>query len=136
MRALRAGRRRMSPMKPKLQLALTIALIVILLDHLTKWLIVQNIPMGDEIAIIPGIFDLVHGRNTGAAFGVLSGWDSPFRDWFFYGMGLIALVFLYQYLKTTHHDDKVTITALGLILGGASGNIIDRAVRGSVVDFL
>lgn len=123
-------------MTPKLKRVLITAAVVLILDHLTKWLIVQNVPQGGVIPVINGLFDIVHGRNTGAAFGVLSGWDNANKHWFFYIMALVAGGFLFQYLKSVPDSDKVSITALGCILGGASGNILDRLMRGSVVDFL
>lgn len=122
--------------KPKLKLVLAVALTIIALDHLTKWLIVENISFGGSITIIPNIFDIVHTRNTGAAFGMLSGWESPLRDSFFYAIGVVAFFFLYHYIKSTHESDKITIIALSLICGGALGNLSDRLLRGSVVDFL
>ncbi len=122
--------------RKKIILVLATAAVIVILDHVTKWLIVANIPLGGEIPIISGFFDIVHGRNTGAAFGFLNDWHSPLRNWFFYGIGIVAAVFLYRYLITVDDQDKISQFSLGLILGGASGNIIDRAMRGSVVDFL
>lgn len=123
-------------MKKKLRLISILAVTVLVLDHLTKWLIVRDVPMGVEIPVIPGFFDIVHGRNTGAAFGFLSAWHSPLKNWFFYGVGIAALIFLYQFTRTLKDNDKISLIAVGLVLGGALGNIIDRAIRGSVVDFV
>lgn len=123
-------------MKKKLRIIVILALTVLVLDHLTKWLIVREIPMGVEIPIITGFFDIVHGRNTGAAFGFLSAWHSPFKNWFFYGVGVVALIFLYNFTRSLKDEDRFSLTAVGLVLGGALGNIMDRIVRGSVVDFL
>lgn len=123
-------------MKKKLRIIFILAAVVLVLDHLTKWLIVREIPMGVEISVINGFFDIVHGRNTGAAFGFLSTWHSPFKNWFFYGVGITAVVFLYHFTRSLKDEDKVSLTAVGLVFGGALGNIIDRVMRGSVVDFL
>lgn len=123
-------------MKSKLILVITVALVIVLADHSTKWWIVQNLSFTDKIPVIPNIFDIVHTRNTGAAFGFLSGWHSPLRDWFFYGIGLLAFFFLYHYVKSTPAGDRLTLIALALITGGAIGNLSDRMWRGSVVDFL
>jgi len=122
--------------KSKLKIVLLIALLVFAADHITKWLIVDSIALGGKVTLIPNLFDLVHGRNSGAAFGFLSGWDSPLKDWFFYSVGLVALIFLYYYVKAVNVSDRVTLVTLGMILGGASGNIVDRIIRGNVVDFL
>jgi len=123
-------------MKQKLRFVIIIAAIILILDHLTKWLIVAYVPQGSVVSVIQGVFDIVHGRNTGAAFGFLSNWDSSFRNLFFYAVGLVALVFLYFYIKSVSCKDRFSLVALGFILGGALGNILDRFFRGSVVDFL
>lgn len=125
-----------SDMKAKLRLILPIIVIVLVLDHLTKYWIVANMQIGDSFPVIANIFDIVHVRNKGSAFGFLSDWNSAWRDWFFYGIAVVALVFLYFYIKSVPLADKITLRALAFILGGAAGNVIDRAVRGSVVDFL
>jgi signal peptidase II len=122
-------------MKQKLKIVAIIAPIVFILDHITKYLIVLNFKIGDQLTIIDGFFDLVHVRNKGAAFGFLSGWDSAYRDVFFYVLGFVALIFLYFFLKDLP-SKKSNIIPVGMIFGGALGNIFDRIIRGSVVDFL
>ena len=123
-------------MKSKLKLILILAAVVLVLDHVTKYLIVQHLQMGAEIPVISGYFDIIHTRNTGAAFGMLSTWDFEHKNLTFYFIGLAALVFLYYYAKSTEESDKVSLVSIGLILGGAMGNVSDRFIRGSVVDFL
>jgi len=122
--------------KQKLKLVGWVALVVFILDHITKWLIIKYIPMGGEVTFIPHIFDVVHGRNTGAAFGLFSGWQSEYKNLVFYGIGILALIFLYYYIKSVPQSDKISLTGLAFILGGALGNVTDRFFRGSVVDFL
>jgi signal peptidase II len=123
-------------MKPKLKYVLLIAVSVFLADHLTKYLVDAFHHIGWQQPIIPGFFDLVHVRNRGAAFGILSSWDSPYRNSFFYIIGAVAMIILYKFIKATPASDKWGLASLGLILGGAWGNLIDRLWRGSVVDFL
>lgn len=123
-------------MAKKLKFVFTVAFIVLILDQITKWLIVQGVSLGAEIPVIDGFFDIVHGRNTGAAFGMLSHWDSAYRDWFFYSIAVVALVFLYFYIKSVSLTDRLSLLALSFIFGGALGNVSDRIFRGSVVDFL
>jgi len=120
----------------KLKLVVGLASVVFILDHLTKWLIVKYVARGEVVPVISGIFDIVHGRNTGAAFGFLSDWDSVFRNYFFYAIAILAVIFLYHYVKTVEEDDRLSLFSIGFILGGASGNVFDRILRGSVVDFL
>jgi len=110
--------------------------LVILLDQITKWIIHAKIGMGEKIPVIPGYFEIVHYRNTGAAFGMFSQWHSEYREWFFYGVTVVALVALtVLYIKTKAGERRIQIP-LALILGGALGNLIDRIFRGSVIDFL
>lgn len=123
-------------MKEKWKLVISLAVIVLFLDHLTKWFIVENLSLVDQIPVISNIFDIVHTRNKGAAFGFLNSWQSPLRNMFFYIIGIIAFAFLYFYIKGTDIKDKITLICLGLIFGGALGNLTDRMLRGSVVDFL
>lgn len=123
-------------MKKKLKLVGIIAPLVFILDHITKYLIVINFRIGDIKTIIPGFFDIVHVRNKGAAFGFLSDWDSAFRDIFFYFTAFIAIFFLGYVLKEAPENKYREIIPIGFIFGGALGNVFDRFLRGSVVDFL
>ncbi len=105
-------------------------------DQLSKHWIHTHIPIGEKITLFPKFLDIVHYRNTGAAFGMLSDWASPWRELFFFAISVFALSFLaYTILKTPAQDKKSLIPFL-MILGGALGNIIDRVFRGSVVDFI
>lgn len=123
-------------MKTKLRITLITAFCILLLDQVTKALIVAYLPQGGLVTVLPGIFDIVHGRNTGAAFGMLHNWNSTLKNGLFYVIAILALVFLLHYVKTLSEKERWSLAALGLILGGALGNITDRIFRGSVVDFL
>lgn len=120
----------------KLLYVALVAIVIFGLDHYTKWLIVENLSFDSQIPIIDGIFEIVHTRNQGAAFGLLHAWNSPYRNLFFYTIGLCAFWFLYLYVKSTPDYDKLSLTALAGITGGAAGNLTDRFYRGSVVDFV
>lgn len=118
---------------PSLKLWLALAVLVILLDQLTKLLIVGQYPLGWSQPVTP-FFNLVRVHNTGAAFSFLasaSGW----QRWFFTGLGGIAAVLIVWMLRS-HPGQKLFGFALSLILGGAIGNVIDRLMYGYVVDFL
>lgn len=110
--------------------------LVFVLDQLTKAMVVKTMGLGQKIVLIPNFLDLVHVRNRGAAFGILSAWDSAYRDVFFYVLALGALIFLYIFLKQLPAHGKTAVITVGLIFGGALGNIVDRLSRGSVVDFV
>jgi len=112
---------------------LGLAALVILLDQITKALILRSFQYGDSVTITPW-FDLVRAHNLGAAFSFLhdaSGW----QRWMFVGLGLAAAVFI-VWMLSRHGAQTLFSAALALILGGALGNVIDRLWHGYVVDFL
>jgi len=106
------------------------------LDQLTKVLVQLKLPLGSQVPLIPGFLNLVHVRNKGAAFGLMSSW-SPDFVWLFFvaviGLVLVVLGYLLWRLPDDHWS-----AALGysLILTGALGNLIDRVRLGEVVDFI
>ncbi|MBV8476945.1 MAG: signal peptidase II [Acidobacteria bacterium] len=113
-----------------------IALVVVLLDRLSKLGIEKNLSLHDSISLIPGFFRLTHIENRGAAFGLFA--DSP-SEWKIAGLvlfSLIALVIVATLLWKNSHSMTTTGFGLSLILGGAIGNLWDRLVSGHVVDFL
>ncbi|MBI4127006.1 MAG: signal peptidase II [Deltaproteobacteria bacterium] len=109
---------------------------MIILDQLTKWFVNARMPIGERIPILSGYFDLVHFRNTGAAFGLFSGMDEAYRSLFFYGVAVIAVVILVAYFRSLDGERKLETIAISLIVGGVVGNIIDRVRFGEVIDFL
>ena len=113
-----------------------IAALVVIIDQLTKLWIMTNFGLHEQQNVIPGFFNLVYVTNTGAAFGFLAGSKSWLRQLFFVGVSAVALVvivYAYGHLKK---QGRMFVYALGLIGGGAIGNLIDRLRFGSVVDFL
>jgi len=112
---------------------LALSLAVLIADQFTKVLIVGYYRLG-ESKYVTSFFDIVYAQNTGAAFSFLrdaSGW----QRWMFTGIGLVAAVFIVWMLRS-HAGQKLFSFALACILGGAIGNVLDRLLRGSVVDFL
>ena len=111
-----------------------LAAVVVALDQFTKWLVVESLAQNTGVAVISGLFNLVHYRNTGAAWGFLAnaGWQMPL----FIGIGTVALVFIAYLVKTAKEGQYLLLCGLGLIAGGAVGNLIDRIRLGEVVDFL
>ncbi|WP_017753652.1 signal peptidase II [Calidifontibacillus oryziterrae] len=107
-----------------------IALIVIVIDQWSKWLIVKNMELGESISIIDHFFYLTSHRNKGAAWGILQG-----QMWFFYIVTAIVIVAVIYYISKIAKKQPLLGWALGLILGGAIGNFIDRLIRKEVVDF-
>ena len=111
-------------------LALFAALIVVL-DQVTKYLTVANIPLGTAIPAVPGLFQLTYLRNTGMAFSMLEG-----GRWFFLIMTAAAFVFLGIVLKKKWITHPTGLWAVASIAGGAIGNLIDRIRLGYVIDMI
>ena len=109
---------------------------VLVLDQLTKYIVRRTLPLQDSINIIPGFLDLTHVQNTGAAFGLLNAADFPYKPAVMIGIAAIALVAIAAYGAQLGFHERLARFGLSLILGGAFGNLIDRAVAGHVVDFV
>jgi signal peptidase II len=112
---------------------LALAAMIVVLDQLTKYFIVQKFALHESL-YITSFFNLVYVRNTGAAFSMLAdagGWQRVF----FIVVAVVASVWVVWLLKR-HPEQKLFCLALGMILGGAVGNLIDRVLYGSVVDFV
>lgn len=107
--------------------------ILVSLDQLTKWLAENAFTYGERVNIFP-MFDLTLVYNTGAAFSFLAS-GSGWQRWVLIAIAIVAIIFISWLLK---HEYKRTLTALSLslILSGAIGNLIDRALLGHVIDFL
>ena len=112
---------------------LGIAAIVILLDQVTKTMILKTMAIGDSHTVT-SFFNIVHWRNTGAAFSFLHAADG-WQRWLFVGLALVAVIFI-VWMLARHGGQRLFSWALALILGGAIGNVIDRLLHGSVVDFI
>jgi signal peptidase II len=106
------------------------------LDIVSKSAINANLTYSDRIPVIEGFFYLTHVRNTGAAFGLFRDAPSEIRLFFFVGVAIFALGIIAHFLYQLAPGDKLSALALGLILGGASGNLLDRVRHGEVIDFL
>lgn len=108
-----------------------IALVVVALDQLTKWLVVRNMTEGQSIKVIENLFYITSHRNQGAAWGILQG-----QMWFFYIITIGVIIGIVYYLEKQAKGNKLFSLSLALLLGGAIGNFIDRLFRKEVVDFL
>lgn len=108
-----------------------LALIVIILDQLTKWIVATKMELYEQIPIIEKLLYLTSHRNKGAAFGILQG-----QMWLFFVVTLVVVIFIVYYIQRYAKESKLLGVSLGLVLGGAIGNFIDRLFRGEVVDFV
>jgi signal peptidase II len=111
-------------------------LSVLAVDQLTKQVVRHMLPLHDTVRIIPGFLDFTHVQNTGAAFGLLNAADFPYKPAVMSAIAAIALVAIAAYGAQLGFHERLARFGLSLILGGAFGNLIDRAVVGYVVDFV
>lgn len=120
----------------KAAILIPVLVLGLALDQLTKLLVLQALPLGSQVPLIPGWFNLVHIHNKGAAFGLLSGWSVEFARLFFIGIsGLVLVVIGYLWWRLPE-DRWLASLGYSLILTGALGNLWDRIRLGEVVDFL
>lgn len=123
-------------MLPKYRIGLAVFFVSLVLDILTKYVVAANLTYSDRIPVIEGFFYLTHVRNTGAAFGLFQNAPVAIRQTFFVGISTVAIAIIIQFFRKLAPRDRLSAFALGLILGGAVGNLIDRVRLGEVVDFL
>lgn len=108
-----------------------VALVVLLLDLFTKYIVQSQMELFQSIPVINNVFHITYILNPGAAFGMFAN-----KTTFFILVTIVLLLgvaIFYKYLK---QEGKVAILALGMVVGGAIGNMIDRFRYGQVVDFL
>ena len=122
-------------MKRSLPYLLLITAVVVL-DQLTKALVVRSIGLHDYVPLIDGLAGLSHVRNHGAAFGLLSDWNLPYQSLLLSLLSLAALGAIATYFVRLPAAARLPRLALALVLGGAVGNVIDRLRLGYVVDFV
>jgi len=109
---------------------------IVVVDQLTKFIVRTTLPLYAKKSLIPNFLDVTHVQNTGAAFGLLNAADFPFKSALMIGIATLALVAISLYARQLGNDEKLSRYGLALILGGAFGNLIDRAIAGYVVDFV
>ena len=114
---------------------LILAAVIAALDALTKWLIVARLDLHDAVTVIPGFLQLVHVRNSGAAFGIGAGSESAFVPLLLNAGAVTVLCVVVIYSLRASISERALQTGLHLIIGGAIGNLVDRFRFGYVVDF-
>lgn len=110
---------------------LALSILLVGVDQLIKYFVVQNIALTDTIGVIPNILNLIFVKNTGAAFSILSG-----KTYFLSIISTVVCLFIIWYLVRKNPKNKLLTASLSIILGGAAGNLVDRAFRHYVVDYL
>ncbi len=118
------------------RLELYVALTVVVIDQITKAMIRPALALHESVVVIPGVLDFTRVHNTGAAFGMLNSVEFPFKTVVLSLVALIALGGVAWYAATVPLADRLARIGIAGILGGAVGNVIDRATAGYVLDFV
>ena len=113
-----------------------VTVLLVVLDQVTKLLVLQRIPLHDTVPVIPGLLNLTYVRNTGAAFGMLNASDFAYKPLVVAGLAILALIGILWYARTFAGDAWPARYGFVLIVAGAVGNLIDRVTLGYVVDFV
>jgi len=119
----------------KFRIPIIVSTIVIILDQLSKWLVVKHIPLYEKVSFLP-FLEITHIRNPGAAFGIFRDLPENVRLILFAIVLITAVVVIFYFVKKTGPHDKLLRFSLGLISGGAIGNSIDRFRLRYVTDFI
>lgn len=115
---------------------LSIAGVIVVLDQATKLAVSRSLLLGDQVTVFEGFANIVHARNPGAAFSFLANAPDWFRAPFFLAVTVLAILVVLSVLARSGREDWVLRLALGGILGGAVGNLLDRLTHGEVIDFI
>ena len=110
--------------------------LIIASDQVSKLLVRWAIPLYAKRTIIPHLLDFTHVQNTGAAFGLMNAADFPYKSALMIAIAALALVAISLYARQLGTHERLSRYGLALILGGAFGNLIDRAIAGYVIDFV
>lgn len=111
-------------------------LLVILLDQVTKLAVIRALQPHEVVPVIPGFFNLVHVRNPGIAFGLLSQLGASWSSLLLSALTTAAIILLVVWWGRLKEKDPRTAFGLSLVVAGAVGNLVDRIRFGEVVDFL
>ncbi len=111
-------------------------ILVVVLDQVTKAVVRAKLPLYASTTVIPGFMDFTHVPNSGIAYGFLQTVDFPFKTAILAMVAAAAMIAVGVYAANLARHQLVARVGLALIIGGAAGNLIDRVVVGSVVDFV
>lgn len=109
---------------------------IVLLDQITKGLILRYISLNATIPVIDGFFNITHIHNPGGAFGLMANLSPMLRSIIFLFVSSLAVGLIFYFYKKTPSRYSWLAAAFALIFGGALGNLIDRIRFGIVIDFL
>lgn len=118
------------------KLEIYVAVVVVILDQITKALVRPALALHESLVVIPNFLDFTRVHNTGAAFGMLNSVEFPFKAVVLSLVALVALGGVAWYAATVPLGDRLARIGIAGVLGGAIGNLIDRATAGYVLDFV
>jgi signal peptidase II len=124
------------PRVSRRHLEIWLPIAIVALDQMTKAAIRAKLPLYASTTIIPGFMDFTHVPNSGTAFGLLQGVDFPFKTTLIAMVAATAMISVGVYAASLARHQLIARIGLALIIGGAAGNLIDRVIMGSVVDFV
>ena len=117
------------------RLEIVVPIVIVVLDQLTKALVRSTVPLHASVTVIPGFMDFTM-CGTRARFGLFNAADFPFKTVLIGVIAVAALVGVGMYAASLARHEIMARVGLALIIGGAAGNLIDRVIIGSVVDFV
>jgi signal peptidase II len=112
------------------------AIALIAVDQITKAIVRSVVPLYESRPLVGGVVDVVHVRNEGVAFGLLNNLDMRYKWALTTALAMAALVGITYYANHVRREERLARAGLSMILGGAIGNLIDRALHGYVLDFV
>jgi signal peptidase II len=113
-----------------------VALLILAIDHMTKWIARATLESNQPIELISGYLRLSYVHNSGVAFGLFDKVDSPWKPYVLAAMAVVAVVLILLYSMHMPSDRNLLQFALAVTMGGILGNFLDRVIRGYVVDFI
>ena len=108
-----------------------LSLLFLIIDQISKLLVMKNLTVNNSITIIKDFFYLTYTHNTGAVFSILLG-----KRIFLIIITIVVLVIIFNYIKKNKITRKVELVSFSLVVGGSLGNLIDRIIHGYVIDFI
>jgi len=113
-----------------------VVVTVVVVDQITKSLVRDRLALYDSVTVIPGWLDLTRVHNTGVAFGMMNGADFPLKSIVVPSLAVLAMLGVLWFALTIPVTDRFARWGMAGVVGGAIGNLIDRATAGYVLDFV
>lgn len=110
---------------------LILSTLLMFIDQLIKYFVIHNLELYKSIKLIPNFFYITFVKNDGAAFSILRG-----NRWLLIAIGIIALMFMIKLIIMDKKITKLDVVSYSLVIGGILGNLVDRVLYGSVIDYL